>query len=76
MVAPATLLRSLFFESEQTTGYFLRRANDLRTRRSGMPVADLALFVVCGKAGDDELIDDWRIFAGQFLGELVPLGDD
>ena len=43
-----------------------------------MPVADLALFVVCGKAGDeiDELVDDWQMFAGNLLGELVPLGDD
>ena len=75
VITPPVLLGSLLLEGDP---YFLGRANDLRTRRPGMPVADLALFVVCGKAGDesDELIDDWRIFAGNLLGELVPLGDD
>ena len=77
-ITPPALLGSLLFESEQTTGDFLSRANDFGTCRTGMPVADLALFVVCGKAGDEiyELSDNGRIFADDLLGELVPLGDD
>ena len=43
VVAPFAFFGSLLFESEQTAGYFLSRANDFRPCRTGMPIADLAL---------------------------------
>ena len=72
------LFGSLLFESEQTTGYFLSRANVFRTRRLGMSVADFKLPVVCGEARHKvgELFGDRRVHASKFLGELVPLGDN
>ena len=63
-------LGSLLFESEQTTGYFLRRAHDFRVGGSGVVIAGFECLVVGDETrGEtrgkiDELIDDWRIFAG------------